>query len=248
MTTPYTYLIGWTSLNKFYYGSRYATDCHPDDLFVRYFTSSKQVKRILKENGNPDVIIVRRTFESVEQARHWEHKVLRRLNVINNDKWINKTDNKAISPMLGLDNPMYGKVGNKSHRYGKKLSKQTKKIIGEKSRKKRGNMPPDFSEKMRAIVTGRKHSETAKQKISQKLTGRTFSEAHKQKISLNHVSMLGENNPFYGKTHSSESKAKMSANRMGTVFVNNGSERKRIKSELLEHFLNQGWQRGKGRW
>ena len=37
--TPYTYLIGWSNLNKFYYGVRYGKGCHPSDLWVKYFGS-----------------------------------------------------------------------------------------------------------------------------------------------------------------------------------------------------------------
>jgi hypothetical protein len=42
--TPYTYLIGWSHLNKWYYGRRTAKGCHPSELWVKYFTSSKSVK------------------------------------------------------------------------------------------------------------------------------------------------------------------------------------------------------------
>jgi hypothetical protein len=31
--TPYTYLIGWSNQNKYYYGVRYAKDCHPNDFW-----------------------------------------------------------------------------------------------------------------------------------------------------------------------------------------------------------------------
>jgi hypothetical protein len=54
--TPYTYLIGWSSTNKFYYGVRYAKKCNPSELFISYFTSSKHVKSYMKKHGNPDII------------------------------------------------------------------------------------------------------------------------------------------------------------------------------------------------
>ena len=38
--TPYTYLIGWSKLDKWYYGCRYGINCHPDDFWKTYFTSS----------------------------------------------------------------------------------------------------------------------------------------------------------------------------------------------------------------
>lgn len=93
--TPYTYLIAWTSTGMKYYGVRYAKDCHPSELFVTYFTSSKNVHDYIKLHGNPDVIQVRKIFDEnmVDSARLWEHKVLKRMNAIKRSDFLNKTDN-----------------------------------------------------------------------------------------------------------------------------------------------------------
>lgn len=103
---PYTYLIGWSKLNKWYYGVRYAKDCHPSDLFTTYFTSSKQVKVHIINHGHPDVKLIRREFDSVDDARKWETTVLRRMKVKTDSKWINSHDNISFSPMYGDCNPM----------------------------------------------------------------------------------------------------------------------------------------------
>lgn len=87
--TPYTYLIGWSKLNKFYYGVRTAKNCNPNDFWVTYFTSSKQVKRMIKQYGNPDIIQIRKRFKNKEDALLWESKVLRRLNVKNRNDFLN---------------------------------------------------------------------------------------------------------------------------------------------------------------
>lgn len=100
--TPFTYLIGWKSLNKFYYGVRYAKNCHPDDLWKTYFTSSKYVSEFRKYNGEPDIIQIRRTFLSQTDARLWESKVLRRTNSVKQERWLNKFDGIAISPDAAL--------------------------------------------------------------------------------------------------------------------------------------------------
>ena len=71
----YTYRIGWSGHNKHYYGVRYAVNCSPDDLFNSYFTSSKHVKQFFKLNGKPDIIQIRKVFETKEQAINWEHRV-----------------------------------------------------------------------------------------------------------------------------------------------------------------------------
>lgn len=95
MNIPYTYLIGWKKLNLYYYGVRYATDCHPSDLFVTYFTSSSLVKLHIDIYGNPDIIQIRKTFKSKEDACKWETKVLKRLNAVNRLDFLNKTDRPA---------------------------------------------------------------------------------------------------------------------------------------------------------
>lgn len=92
---PYTYLIGWSKHSVFYYGVRYAKKCHPDDLWVTYFTSSKSVKTFRKEHGEPDIVEVRRTFDCYEKAILWEYKVLRRMNVVKDKKWLNKHSTRA---------------------------------------------------------------------------------------------------------------------------------------------------------
>lgn len=75
----YTYLIGWSLLDRWYYGVRYAKDCRPSDLWTEYFTSSDLVKDFREKNGEPQVVEVRRTFQSVKESQEWENKVLRRM-------------------------------------------------------------------------------------------------------------------------------------------------------------------------
>src|SRR3990172_10349004 len=89
---PYTYLIGWAQQNRWYYGSRFATKCHPSNLWQTYFTSSKQVKKFREQNGEPNIIQIRKVFTSIDKCREWEHKVLRRLKVVQNPKCFNKFD------------------------------------------------------------------------------------------------------------------------------------------------------------
>lgn len=244
---PYTYLIGWAEQNMFYYGVRYALDCEPSDLMTTYFTSSPKVAEMIETHGLPDIIQVRKTFDGTKKARLWEHKVLRRMKVIKSDRWLNRTDNKSIEPQIGKKNHMFGKFGELSHRYGTTMSKESKKIIGEKSRMKKGNMPEGFSERMRDIVTGRKQKDSTKEKISEKLSGRTLSDNHKQHISDNHSDTSGENNPFFGKEHSDKTKKLMSEQRTGTVMINKDGIIKRIPGDFLESYLQQGWIRGKGK-
>lgn len=90
---PFTYLIGWSKLGVWYYVVHYAKKnktAHPENLWKNYFTSSKYVKNMRLDFGEPDIIEVRRVFSSAEKALAWEVKVLRRLQVVDSDQWLNK--------------------------------------------------------------------------------------------------------------------------------------------------------------
>lgn len=110
--TPFTYLIGWKNLNKWYYGVRYAKNCHPNDLFDTYFTSSKYVKLLIESHGIPDSISVRKTFNTIDAARKWEHRVLKKLDVIHSEKWINEHNGTSPSVEFAIIGAMKSK--NKS--------------------------------------------------------------------------------------------------------------------------------------
>jgi hypothetical protein len=116
----YTYLIGWKNQNKWYYGVRYSSKCHPNDLWKKYFTSSKKVKLFRQQFGEPDVIQVRRTFENSKKAKFWEEKVLKRMNVSKNDKWLNLRENtwKGVVITEEIRNKMSEKAKGKSKTKG----------------------------------------------------------------------------------------------------------------------------------
>lgn len=91
MTIPYTYYLINDVTKEKYYGVRYGKDCNPNDLWVTYFSSSKYVKRLIKLYGADSFNYeVRRTFDTAEEARNWEERVLRKLNVMKNASWLNK--------------------------------------------------------------------------------------------------------------------------------------------------------------
>lgn len=103
---PYTYLIGWTDLNKWYYGVRYARNCNPCDFWKTYFTSSKEVLKIRNIYGDPDVQRIHKTFETALDARIYEKKMLKRLKVTQNSKWLNRHNGTSPEPLYGDNNPM----------------------------------------------------------------------------------------------------------------------------------------------
>lgn len=154
--TPYTYLIGWSKIDQWYYGVRYATKtnclyesgCHPDELWHTYFTSSKKVNEYRTLYGEPDIIQIRKTFETKKLAIKWEETVLRRLDIKNNKKMMNS--NVAGAIYKNLDNAK----GKPSKLRGKKLSEEHK----EKLRKPKKGV---------SKLKGRKLSEEHKEKLRQ---------------------------------------------------------------------------------
>lgn len=96
MNKPYTYLIGWPEHNFFYYGVRYKKGCCSTDFFTTYFTSSRLVHECIIKYGMPPIQQIRKEFDFPKQAMVWEQKVLRRIKVLYNNKWLNKNVSGAV--------------------------------------------------------------------------------------------------------------------------------------------------------
>lgn len=181
----YTYLIRWSNLQVSYYGVRFSKNSRPEDLWVTYFTSSKYVHAFIKENGNPDLIEVRKIFTESTKARIWEHKVLRRLKVIGRKDWLNRTDNKSIDPEAA-----YPKWTEESR------EKIRKSKLGKPSPNKGKKASDETRAKLSAARTGRKHSpETrAMMSIKQKERGGYSPSKHtmetRQKMSKSRIDYM----------------------------------------------------------
>jgi hypothetical protein len=134
---PFTYLVKHIPTNRYYYGVKFKKGCHPNDLWTKYFTSSKKVKGLIKKYGKKSFQFeIRKTFKTAQQAMAWEFKVLRRMKVVERKDFLNQSDNKRIDPKLlskmrmGKGNPMYGKKMTEKHKLKIKntLIKRYKKI------------------------------------------------------------------------------------------------------------------------
>jgi hypothetical protein len=95
---PYVYIVGFSKLRKYYLGVRVRKGCHPSEFGKVYRSSSKKVKELWEEYGEPDLQIILRAFESASDAIEHEVKCLRYLDVLNNDNWLNENIAGAISP------------------------------------------------------------------------------------------------------------------------------------------------------
>lgn len=243
--SPYTYHIAWTSIDKHYYGVRYAKGCNPNDLWVSYFTSSKEVKKYRDLYGEPDVIEVRKVFDCPNKARLWEFNVLYRLQAVKSDRWLNLSNagtefrfKKHLEENYSPWNK--GKTGIYSEATIQKMSN---------TRKERKIVPWN---------KGIPHSEQTKRKISSKVSGsnhsnygKLHSPETKKKMSEKSYSKTiegrsriserqkGSNNSFYGKHHSEESRQKKSIANKGQLWWNNGQVR--VKSRTCP----PGFKRGK---
>lgn len=102
-TIPYTYKLIFKPTGQYYYGVRYAKGCNPNDLWDKYFTSSKHVHKLIKEYGLSSFNIkITKTFNNKVDAINYEHAVLNRVNAGKNGKFINKTNSMALPSNDGL--------------------------------------------------------------------------------------------------------------------------------------------------
>ena len=180
--SPYAYLIGWSKYNKWYYGIQYGKTANPENLWKTYFTSSEFVKEFREKYGEPDIIEIRKIFFLAEESLIWEEKVLRRINAVNSDKWLNKGNS-------GKD---FNTAGMPAHNRGIPHSDSTKQKISKANK-------------------GKTHTQEAKEKISKFGKGRPKSEETKAKMRKPKPEGFGkgEKNSRYGKKWSPETRAKI---------------------------------------
>lgn len=141
---PYTYLIGWSKRNIWYYGAQYGLKSNPKNLWKTYFTSSKYVKAFRTLYGEPDIIEIRKVFSSAKEAKIWETKVLTKLKAVDNEKWLNKTISNGY-PLTPKGITTRGK--------GWKHSEETKKKISESNKKAFANVGPCSEERKNKLKT-----------------------------------------------------------------------------------------------
>lgn len=107
---PYTYRIRFTPTGEYYYGVRYAKDCDPSELWVKYFTSSAVINHLIDIFGKDEFTFeIRKQFTYADDAINWESRVNKYTR-----KWanyLNRTDAKSIGNQFGKKG---GKLGGAS--------------------------------------------------------------------------------------------------------------------------------------
>lgn len=188
----FTYLIGWSSLDTWYYGVRFARGCHPKQLWVSYFTSSRKVDAFRKEHGDPDVVQVRKIFIEPVDAVLWEAKALRRIGVPNRSNFLNKARMNGNGCLIAAT----------SKEKSLKISMLMKgRVFSEETKVK-----------MSIGSTGKKATPETKAKMSQSQKGRIHSEETKAKMRAWQEANKGKVKSFEGRKHTEETKAKMRTN------------------------------------
>lgn len=152
--TPYTYLIGWSKLDYWYYGCQHSKyRANPKNLWKNYFTSSKYVAMMRHWHGEPDVVQVRRIFRTGEQALRCEERVLDKVDAIKSDRWLNR----------GNAGRQFRNIGGYKLDKFRPISTETRKKM--RLAKLGRKQSPEHIEKRRQAHLGRKNTEETLQKM-----------------------------------------------------------------------------------
>jgi hypothetical protein len=164
----YTYLVKCLPTNEYYYGVRYAKNSRPDDLWVKYFTSSKVVKQRIDLFGKQQFAVeVRKVFSTAKDAMVWEDRVLRRLKVVDRINWLNRHygcvfERRVGSVTLGLK--MVRIVATGKYMYETPAFAQA------------------LVEQGRAVIEGTPKPQRMREAMSKHLTGRPKTGEHLRKM------------------------------------------------------------------
>jgi hypothetical protein len=123
----FTYCLTYLPTGQRYYGCRYGKDVHPSTLWTTYFTSSNLIKELIKKTGKDSFTYqIRKTFNDPRKCFEWEDKVLKRMKVANNPKWLNQNENTASD---GVFRAM--KFRTKEHNQAISRSQKGRKLTDE---------------------------------------------------------------------------------------------------------------------
>lgn len=177
-TIPFSYHLYHKPTKKHYYGIKYSSGFGPDDLWVRYFSSSKIIKSLISEYGKDSFIAtVRKIFDTGEQAVLWEHRLLTRVKAAQREDWINRHNgNKKFHWSTPHSEKTKQKI--KSKLTGLKRSNKTKQkmrdsaIIREEARRSSGwKMPVEDVKRRAELLRGVPRTTEMIAKMSASKTG-----------------------------------------------------------------------------
>lgn len=221
----YTYYI--KAENKYYFGSRTnrvnLKRAAKDDFMIHYFTSTKdkRLKEIIRNKEYEKAEIIKEYTDRKECLKDEERLIeLFWIFYGTENSWNHHADGKFS--MSGQKHSEETKEKMSEAHKGKKLSDEHKQNISEawenktdeeieeivkKRRETYNNMP---EEKKQEIIEKRKETMNNKSDEEKAVINEKISEALKKYFEENPNTLVGENNPMYGKTLSDEHKQKIS--------------------------------------
>ena len=83
-----------------------------------------------EQHGEPDVIMVRKTFKTAEKAVCWEEKVIRRMDLAKRDEWLNRNNTSTgTKGIVNVPKTQAQKEHQRQQILGKKHTQETKDKI-----------------------------------------------------------------------------------------------------------------------
>jgi len=238
-TIPFTYRIVHIKTGQWYYGVRFAKNCHPSDLWTTYFTSSKTVKTIIQNEGsNSFTFEIRKVFSCSESAKRWEARVLQK--IINWSIVLNKNAWPAVSRETQLKSHITRSLKQENGLTSYQNAALTWKI---KENKIDANSGLTYKELKYSKMIETKTKNGTLGKITNsyfKTNNPVFnSEIKKRMIASLKRYYQNNKNHFAEKKHSKKSIMLMQEKKLGennpgfnTVWITNGVINKRIKSYI----------------
>jgi len=235
---PYTYLIRFIITGQLYYGSKTAIDCHPDDFWVKYFTTSEIVKALITEHGKDSFeVLYTKNHATKEAALKWEELYLISVDAARNPNYLNRQNGGKNFVCNGHTEETKAlmcitRAGENNPNFGREFSEEHKQKLRDAFSGENNPNWGKFGED--CLHYGFRHSEESKLKMSESRTGtrmgednpmwgKIVSEETRRKIS---EAISGENNGMFNKTHTNEAKQKISE-------ANSGKTRTREYCEEL---------------
>lgn len=187
-----------------------------DTLMTTYFTSSKYVKQYIRAYGLPDIIEIRKIFDTKLEAKQWEERVIDKGKLHSAKNWLNCGNNGSFKNIV-MDDDMKKKISSRKKILNSKKPKWSFYTDGVITKQFfDGEVIPDnfvrgkiVSEKMKKHVDhlqGIRENRTPEEwasikiKISQSTKGTKKPEGFAEKISKAHKGlikphMFGDTNP-----------------------------------------------------
>jgi hypothetical protein len=230
---PYVYHISWSNQNKHYIGVRFRKGCNPSDLWVSYFTSSKHVKKFREEFGEPDLIEILETFTNADDARSAESKYIQNFDAVKSKDYLNKhnpnekwfCEHVSEETRNKMSRSALKRVKNGTHHFlelnRKLVEAGTHCMLGGEIQRK---LVEDGKHHFLGPKVNRKRVEAGTHNF---LGGEIQRESTRRRVVNGTHNFLNGNNPT-----------------IGTIWVYNENENKRIRPDKLNEFIEQGYKRG----